>query len=252
MNTISAVIITFNEERNIERCLKSVQRVADEIIVVDSFSIDHTETICKRYGVRFIQNKWPGYGQQKNLGIELAGGSYILSIDADEVLSDALIQSILNVKASNHPADGYKMKRLNNYCGRKWIRHSGWYPDVKVRLWKKGKGQWDHAEVHETLVMDAEANMDWLNGDLLHYTYHSISDHVRIIDQYATLSAQKYFANGKKTNAISIIGKTIFCFFRDYFLRLGILDGYYGFVLCAITSFGTFLRYIKLKELQKG
>lgn len=251
MNTISVVVITFNEERNIERCLQSVQPVADEIIVVDSFSTDLTEEICKRYGVRFFQNKWPGYGKQKNFANELASCSFILSIDADEVLSDTLAESIVRIKTAGHAADAYKFNRLTNYCGRKWIRHCGWYPDAKVRLWRNGKAHWDYAEVHESLIVEADAATEWIKGDLLHYTYQSIADHMKIADKYTTLLAHKYDAQNKKTNILSLVTKSSFCFIRDYFFRRGILDGYYGFVICAIASFSTFLKYAKLRELQK-
>ncbi len=252
MHTISVVVITFNEENNIERCLQSVQPIADEIIVVDSFSTDRTKELCDKYHVRFVEQAWLGYGKQKNFANTFATCSFILSIDADEALSDTLVESITNIKKTDHTADAYKFNRLTNYCGRKWIRHCGWYPDAKVRLWKNGKAHWDHAEVHESLVLDTDGAIRWLKGDLLHYTYQSISDHIKITDKYTTLLAHKYNAQNKKSNTLKIITKSFFCFIRDYFFRLGILDGYYGFVICVIASFGTFLKYTKLKELQKG
>lgn len=252
MNTVSAVIITLNEEHNIERCLQSLQHVADEIIVVDSFSTDGTEDICKRYGVRFILQKWQGYGKQKNTGNESASCSYILSVDADEALSDELKNSIIKIKNSTDTCDVYSFNRLTNYCGRKWIRHCGWYPDIKPRLWRKSKAAWNDADIHETLITRPDATTGMLKGDLLHYTYRTISDHMQVTDKYTTLLALKYFEKGKRTNTLKIIVKSIFCFIRDYFFKLGFLDGYYGFVICSATAFAIFLKYVKLKELQKG
>src|ERR1035437_7666308 len=140
MPQISVVIITFNEEKNIERCILSVQDLADDIVVVDSFSTDRTEEICKSHGVRFIQNHFNGHIEQKNFAISKAHFPYILSLDADEQLSEELKKSIQQVK-NNWDADGYYFNRLTNYCGQ-WIRHSSWYPASKLRLWDSRKGKW--------------------------------------------------------------------------------------------------------------
>jgi glycosyltransferase involved in cell wall biosynthesis len=252
MNRISAVIITYNEEYHIERCLQSVQDIADEIIVVDSLSTDHTEEICRRYGVAFYRQQWLGYGAQKNLGNGKAVYPYILSVDADEALDDTLKASIMEMKSSPVPKDAYRFNRLTNYCGQKWIRHCGWYPDAKVRLWRKEVARWDLTEVHECLIFDRKISVAHLKGDLLHYTYRSIAEHIRIADKYTSLAARKYFlASKKSSNLVVIAFRAWFCFIRDYFFRLGFLDGYYGYVICRITAFSTFLKYIKLNHLHK-
>jgi len=251
MSTISAVIITFNEEKNIERCLLSLQEVAEEIIVVDSGSTDLTETICKRFGVRFVHKAWLGYGAQKNFADSLAVCDYILSLDADEALSDNLKRSIHKIKQKPAINAAFSVNRLNNYCGKKWIRHCGWYPDAKIRLWKKGMAEWSSDQVHETLSIAAGTKKLLLKGDLLHYSYHTIHDHLAQLNKFTDLSTEVYLKNGKKVTIFKIIYKTVWKFIRDYFFKGGFLDGYYGFVICHISAFATFIKYIKLKELQK-
>jgi len=248
---ISAVIITLNEDRNILRCLQSLQDVADEIIVVDSGSTDQTEEICRRFDTKFVFQKWLGYGAQKNFANTLAQNDYILSLDADESLSDTLKNSILNVK-QNFVADAYSMNRLTNYCGKKWIRHCGWYPDRKIRLWKKGKAEWSLDQVHEKLLLSDPANIHFLDGDILHHTYRSIDEHISISNKYSTLSAEGYFAKNKQASAMKILFAPIWGFLRDYFFRKGFLDGFYGFVICCISSFSIFLKYIKLYQLSQS
>lgn len=247
MNKISAVIITFNEEKNIDRCLASLQGIADEIIIVDSFSTDNTEAICLSYGAKFVRQEWLGYGKQKNVASELAQYEYVLSLDADEALSDELRASILSLKQQTM-ADAYRLSRRTNYCG-KWIYHCGWYPDSKIRLWRKGKASWTTPRVHETIELSDGVVPLPISGDLLHYTYYTIAEHVQVANKYTTLVAEEYAQRGKKASFIKIYLNPPFCFFRDYFLRLGILDGYYGFVICMVASFSTFLKYVKLKQI---
>ena len=251
MPQISAVIITQNEESNIARCLQSLQDVADEIIVVDSGSTDKTEEICKRFGTKFVFQKWLGYGGQKNFANTLVQYDYILSLDADEALSDTLKRSILKVK-QNYVADAFYMNRLTNYCGKKWIRHCGWYPDKKIRLWKKGKAEWSLDKVHEHLLLNKNTNIHFLNGDILHYTYYSIVEHIAIANKYTTLIAEGYHERKKQVSILRILFASIWGFLRDYFFRKGFLDGYYGFVICCIASFSTFLKYAKLHQLYQN
>jgi len=250
-NKISAVIITFNEERNIARCLQSLQNVADEIIVVDSGSTDKTEEICNEFNVKFVFQKWLGYGRQKNFANTLAQYDYILSLDADEALSDTLRKSIIENK-QKFVADAYPVNRLTNYCGKKWIRHCGWYPDTKIRLWKKGKAEWSSDNVHEQLLVHNNSNTHFLNGDILHYTYSSIAEHIAIANKYTTLIAEGYYARKKQVSILRILFAPIWGFLRDYFFRKGFLDGYYGFVICCIASFSTFLKYVKLQQLYQN
>ncbi len=249
MEKISAVIITYNEERNIERCIKSLQDVVDEIIVIDSYSTDSTEEICKNLNVKFIQTQWLGYSDTKNYGNSLTANNYIFSIDADEALSEELKSEILIIKHSEKLSDAYYVNRLTNYCGS-WIHHCGWYPDTKLRLWNKQKGKWQ-GDIHEEVVMNENSTTSKLNGNLLHYSYYSIYQHLAQVNKFTDLTAQDAFNKGKKASLIKIIFRPVIKFKRDYFLKLGLLDGYHGFIICAISAFATFVKYLKLRELNK-
>ncbi|OFY50990.1 MAG: glycosyl transferase [Bacteroidetes bacterium GWF2_41_31] len=245
MIKLSAVIITFNEEHNIERCLNSLKGIADEIIVVDSFSTDRTAGICKDAGVRFIEQKWLGYSAQKNLGNSLASYDYVLSIDADEALSEELKNSILAVKTSGFKG-ACSFNRMTNYCG-KWIRHSGWYPDTKVRIFNKNTSVWQGA-LHETLTLDNTV-IEHLSGDLLHYSYYTRDDHIRQIIKFTDIAALDYFKSGKKNSPVKLYGSPAAKFIRDYFINLGFLDGKAGFTICRLSAKATYLKYSKLKKL---
>ncbi len=245
---ISAVIITFNEEKNIKRCLESLLGVADEIIVVDSFSTDQTENICKQYQVKFISQAWLGYSGQKNFGNSLATSDYILSIDADEALSDELKKSLLDLKI-NPAHDIYSIKRLTNYCG-KWIKHCGWYPDKKIRVWKNGKSQW-HGEIHESIQYDTGLTVSELKGDLLHYSYYTIQDHLSQINLFTEIMAKDEVKKGKTVTILQLLLSPLFKFFKSYFIKLGFLDGYYGFIVCVISAQASFYKYLKIRELLK-
>lgn len=246
---LSVVIITFNEEKNIERCIKSVQSVADEIIVLDSFSTDRTEEICKKFDATFIQHAFDGHIQQKNRVIAHASNNYILSLDADEALTPKLTENILKIKKNWGNIEGYKMNRLTNYCG-KWIKHCGWYPDTKLRLFKKEKGIWKGTNPHDRLEVEDKNNTSFLKGDLLHYSYYSIKQHLDQVNYFTEILAKEQI-HSKNASVLRVITSPIIKFFRDYFLKLGILDGYYGFVVCFISSYATFIKYAKIRELQK-
>ena len=174
LRKISAVIITNNEEKNIERCIDSLIGVVDEIIVIDSFSTDKTEEICKSKNVRFVQHEWEGFSKSKNFGNQLVTYDLILSLDADEALSVDLQNSLLDLKNKSDVFEAYSLNRRTNFCGN-WINHSGWYPDQKLRLWNKNRGHWE-GEIHEKIKLNNNATIEHLNGDLLHYSYHTISD----------------------------------------------------------------------------
>ena len=250
MPKLSAVIITLNEERNIGRCIDSVAGVADDILVVDSGSTDRTESICKEKGVRFYFHAWEGYLEQKNYANSLAEFPHILSIDADEALSDPLRESILSVK-ENMQADSYAMNRLTNYCG-KWIRHCGWYPDTKVRLFHRDKFAWGGERIHEVLYKkDPEATTGHLRGNLLHYSYYSISQHIAQANHFTDLTALTAVEKGKKAGMFKILFSPAFKFFRDYVLKMGFLDGYYGYIVCRISAQATFMKYSKIRQIRR-
>ncbi len=247
---ISAVIITYNEERNIDRCLESLRAVADEIVVVDSYSTDSTQEICNRMNVKFLQHHFDGHIEQKNYALACAGYDHVLSLDADEVLSEPLIQSIQAAKKS-WQFDGYSVNRLTNYCG-KWIRHSGWYPDTKLRLWDKTKGRWGGVNPHDRVMLDTSSRICHLPGDLYHYTYRTIQDHIEQINRFSEIAARAAHAEGRHANLwLDIVANPLLTFFKKYFLKLGFLDGYQGFMIAIHTAYGKFLKYIKVRELDK-
>ncbi|MDR1671946.1 MAG: glycosyltransferase family 2 protein [Bacteroidales bacterium] len=251
MEKISAVIITFNEERNIVRCLQSLQGIVDEIVVVDSGSTDCTEALCRPFGVRFILHPFEGHIQQKNFAVKQASTQYVLSLDADEALSPEL-QASLREEKNRLQADGYTFNRLAIYCGRKRIHYSGWYPDSKIRLWNRQKGKWDGINPHDYVVMEHHAHIQHLKGDLLHYSYTSISDHIERSNKYTNIMAEEYFRMGRRSSIPAILFKPLWRFMHDYFVKLGFMDGYYGFVICTVVAFSTFLKYVKLYQLYRG
>ena len=247
MVQLSVVIITYNEEKNIGRCIDSVKEVADEIIVVDSFSEDRTEEICKNHGIRFIQQKWEGYSKTKNYANQLAQYDYIFSIDADEALSDELKENISSLKEQGFRGV-YEFSRRTNYCG-KWIRHGGWYPDKKIRLFDKNNTRWDGAYIHEMLVFDKDTDITFIKGDILHYSYYTIGEHINQLNKFTDIGATEAFSNSKRSGLIKILFSPILKFIKDFVFRLGFLDGYHGFLIAYISSSATFLKYVKLKQL---
>jgi glycosyltransferase involved in cell wall biosynthesis len=248
MPLISAVIITLNEEKNIGKCLDSLKAVADEIVVVDSFSTDQTELIVKEKGAKFFKHKFENYVTQHEFADKLATHDIILTIDADEVLSTELVDSILKVK-KYWQCDGYSMNRMTNYCG-KWIKHSGWYPDIKLRIYDRRKGKWIGQKIHERFILYEGSTREHLKGDLLHYSYFSISQHVNQANKFTDITALAAYEQGKKSRILNILFNPVFKFFRNYILHFGFLDGYYGYVICRISAHATFLKYIKLRQLR--
>lgn len=244
---LSVVIITFNEERNIERCLNSVKSFADDIVVVDSFSTDQTAEICQRHGARFITHSFAGHIEQKNWAISQAKYPHILSLDADEAPDEALCTAISNVK-KNWICDGYTMNRLTNYCG-KWIRHSSWYPDVKLRLWDSTRGRWAGINPHDRFELVPGTTTAHLKGNILHYSYYSISEHVAQANRFSEIAAKAYHQQGKKAPMIKVLLSPIARFIKMYLLHAGFLDGTEGFIIARIASFEVFLKYTRLRRI---
>lgn len=246
MIKVSAVIITFNEEKNIARCLDSVKDIADEIIVVDSNSSDQTTAIAESYGATVFYHDFKGFGEQKCFAIKQASNDWILSVDADEVLSPELRTSIL--KEKEQPQYGcYNMNILANYCGQ-WIRHCGWYPQPKLRFFDKHKCKINTNKVHESIVAnDPHMKIGFLKGDILHYSYRSISDHTRKIDLYSELAARNAVERGEKIMLIKILLGPTWKFAYNFILRGGFLDGYLGYVICKNISYEVFIKYIKIR-----
>ena len=247
---ISAVIITFNEEKNILRCIQSLKDVVDEIVVVDSFSKDKTKDICLENNVTFIEHEFIGHIEQKNWAYTQAINDYLLSLDADEALTDELKTSIISIK-NNWKNDGFEFNRITNYCG-KWIKHCGWYPDVKLRLWDRRKGTWKGTNPHDSFKMEKGIKPVHIKGDLLHYSYYTIEEHIKQINYFTDIAAKAYVLKGSKPSLFKVYASAKFMFFKTYFLKLGILDGYYGWIISKNSAHATFLKYSKIRELQKG
>ncbi len=247
---LSAVIITYNEERNIERCLLSLKPIADEIVVVDSFSADRTEGICRSHGVKFIQNKFEGHIQQKNFAIASASNDWILSLDADEALTEKLQNTIVNVK-ENQEFNGYKFNRLTNYCGH-WVKHCGWYPDTKIRLINRNFGKWEGVNPHDRLEVQKGENIGFLEGDLLHYSYYTREDHLKQIEYFGDIASKELYESGGRSNWFKIIIKTIAQFIKSFILKKGFLDGATGFTISRLSAYATYRKYLKLLKLQQA
>ncbi|MCB0400797.1 MAG: glycosyltransferase family 2 protein [Flavobacteriales bacterium] len=247
---LSVVIITFNEEKNIARCIGSVLPIADDIVVVDSFSTDKTKAICTSKGVRFVEHPFDGHIEQKNWALTQAKFNHVLSLDADEALTPELQQEILKIK-SNWEADGYSFNRLTNFCGT-WIKHCGWYPDKKLRLWNITKGSWGGVNPHDKVIMDKEARTKHIPFDILHYSFYTVDQHLKQIEYFTDISAKAAFEKGKTSNGFKIFYKSVFKFIRDYFLKLGFLDGYHGYVVCKNSAYAKKLKYSKLRALNRN
>jgi glycosyltransferase involved in cell wall biosynthesis len=246
---LSVVIITFNEEKNIERCLDSVMSVADDVVVIDSFSTDKTKQICEEKNVRFVEHKFDGHIEQKNFALTQAKHQYVLSLDADEALTEELQQAILQIK-KNWQADGYSFNRLTNFCGT-WIKHCGWYPDKKLRLWDITKGKWGGDNPHDKVIMDKGVSTEHISLDILHYSFYTVEQHLKQIDFFTDISSKAAFKKGKTSNGFTIFYKSTFKFIRDYILKLGFLDGYHGYVVCKNSAHAKRLKYTKLRDLIK-
>lgn len=246
---LSVVFITYNEEKNIGRALEAIKDIADDIVVVDSFSKDRTVEICQLHGARVVQHVFEGHIQQKNYAVTQAKYPFILSLDADEVPDENLKRSIVEAK-NNKDADGYTMNRLTNYCGT-WIRHCGWYPDRKLRLWDSRKGRWGGINPHDKYEMDQGCVIKHLEGDLLHYSYYTREDHYRQIAKFTDILAQSMYERGRKVSWPFIWLATVFKFIRDYFIKLGLLDGKSGFTISWLSAGATYKKFVKLKSLYK-
>lgn len=251
MATLSVIIITFNEAKNIENCLNSVKDLADEILILDSISTDETKKLISQYPfpIRFFESEFEGYGRSKNKLSEWAKGDFVFSIDADEVVSEKLKISILREKSLGFPSLVYDMRRLNIYCG-KAIRFGGWNPDIKSRIWKSGCARWDLSEVHEKLIVDGNQSGKLLAGELIHYSYRTREEHLAKLIKYAQRGAVDLNRAGKRGSYLKLFLSPVFRFFRDYLLKMGFLDGYEGLQIAFLTAKEVYLKYRKLLNLQ--
>ena len=247
MIKISAVIISFNEEKDIGRCLESVIDIADEVLVLDSFSTDGTEEICRKHGVRFEQHVFDGYGSQKNRALQMAVHDYILALDADEALSEEARSEVIKVK-KEWMHDGYIFNRRNNYCGH-WMRFTTWYPDRKLRLFDRRKAAWTDFDLHEYVKMVPGGTLMRLKGDLLHWTVRSEEDQMAKTEQFARISAQFYFDRGVRPGMGSAVLHCVWRWFREYCISLGILDGKAGWQVARFSALYAWRKYHYLRQL---
>ncbi|HEY1341727.1 MAG TPA: glycosyltransferase family 2 protein [Bryobacteraceae bacterium] len=242
---ITATIITLDEERNIARAIESL-RCCDEILIVDSGSVDRTVELAENLGARVIEANWRGFAAQKNWAAEQASNDWVLSLDADEALSEALEAEIWNLKKSGPQYDAYTMPRLARYLGR-WILHSGWHPDRKVRLYDRRKAKFFGDFVHESVM--SEGRIGRLESNILHFTCDSLAEHVKTVDRYTTLAAQEIAARKIPVPLTRMIFAPGWTFLKTYFFQLGFLDGLEGLIIAHMAAFYTFLKYAKARNM---
>lgn len=242
---ISAIIITKNEENNIRDCLNSISWV-DEIVVVDSGSSDATVSICKEFGCIVQETDWPGFGPQKNRALALATKPWVLSIDADERVTPELRDEIQALIQSEPQQNGFEPPRSSNFCGR-FMKHSGWYPDHVLRLFRRESARFTDDIVHERVI--CEGAIRKLSNPLLHYTYDTLFQAVEKANLYSDLGAEKLFKEGKRSGLTKAVLKGFWAFFRTYLLRAGFLDGKQGLMLAITNAEATYYKYAKLMLL---
>lgn len=245
---LSVVVITLNEEANLGRCLESVKDIADEIIVVDSLSVDRTKEIALSYNAVFIEQAFLGYVEQKNFALAKANCEYILSLDADEALNKQLADFIAAEKKNGFSNTAYRFNRMTNYCGQ-WIKHGTWYPDRKIRLVKAGTYLWRGDNLHERFeAIGDDKDVKNVPLDMLHYSFVSYSDHVLRTDNYTNIAAKAMYQRGRKPSYFKIIVNPAWAFFYCFIIRRGFLDGWNGYLIARMVALNTFLKYFKLVE----
>ncbi|MFQ5587622.1 MAG: glycosyltransferase family 2 protein [Nitrospiria bacterium] len=248
MAKISACIISFNEEKKIEDCLKSLEGIADEIIVVDSLSTDKTVEIASRYTTHIFHQEFLGHIEQKNLAVSKASHEWILSLDCDERLSDELKKSVLAIKEKLGVVDAYQMARKTFYIYR-WLNHC-WYPDMKVRLFHKCHAKWGGTNPHDKVIVDS-SRIGRLKGDILHYSFDSVSTHIQTLEKFSEIGAHEMIKRGKKVTILSPLTHGFWIFFRMYFLKKGFLDGFAGLLASVLSFVHVFVKYSKVLVSQR-
>lgn len=244
--TVTACVVTFNEEANIERCLSSVDW-CDEIVVVDSFSTDRTVEMAKRFTDNIIQREWPGFRAQKEFARQQGTGEWSLLIDADEEVSPELKAEIL-LALQGGQAVGYTVPRLVFFLGR-WIRHGDWYPDRKLRLYRTAAGEVKGIDPHD--YVEVEGPVGKLNHPLFHYTYDDIAHHIRTSNTFTSILAREMHQRGKRFSYIDLLFRPGWKFLRGYLFKAGFLDGFAGLAIALVSAFSTCEKYLKLHELQR-
>jgi glycosyltransferase involved in cell wall biosynthesis len=249
MPTLSVIIIALNEEANLLRCLESV-KWADELVVADTGSTDRTLEIAKEHGTKTIQLEWEGFGKAKQRVLEAATSDWVLSLDADEVVTESLREEIQKSVRSDSPGfDGYFISRRSMFLGH-WMSHGGWYPDYVLRLFKRGKGRFEDRKVHESLSLAGRTGR--LKGDLLHYSDPDLEHYLRKMNRYTTLSAQELSERGEVASLADLLFRPMATFWKIYLFKGGFLDGIYGFLLALFSSVHVVTKYVKLWLLNRN
>lgn len=247
MEKLSVVIITFNEEEHLPACLTSVQKVADEILVLDSYSSDNTEKICKEFGVIFKQHRFDGYISQKNRALAMAKHHLVLSLDGDEALSSEAIEAVTQIK-SERKADGYRFRRRNNYCGR-WMRFTSMYPDRKIRLFDRRKATWGGYDPHDCIIMTKGAVVHPLRANILHYVFATREEHLKKVLSFSEIAAKAYYEKGRKSKAHKKYINSAWRFINEWVIRGGFLEGHTGWQFSILSARYVWLKYKKLENL---
>lgn len=247
MKTLAVVVIAKNEEANIARCLKSVAW-ADQLILVDSHSSDDTAVIAQELGALVIPHQFEGYGPAKRAGVAAATTDWVLNIDADEEVTPELAADIQRVIQEKTDLAGYEMARRTRFLSR-WIYHCGWYPDYVTRLFRRDRGNFNDAPIHEAVILDGPKGR--LKSELLHYCFVSLEQYLTKFNRYTSIGAEDAYNRGKRTNLFDITGRPVVSFFAHYVARQGFRDGFEGFVVSVLSAVSVFVKYAKLRQLAK-
>jgi glycosyltransferase involved in cell wall biosynthesis len=248
VKSISATVITKNEERNISGALESLAW-CDEIVIVDSGSTDATLDLCRKHTDKIFHRDWTGYVDQRNYATDRATCDWILTLDADERLTPELIREIADLRRTAPRHAGYRMPRVSYFMNR-WIRHGDWYPDWQLRLFDRQRGRWQGGHIHESVRLDG--SLGTLAGEIQHFSYHSLSDYVKRLEVYSTLAARDCLERGKVAGPLAILGNPLAGFLKSYILKRGFLDGIPGLMAAEMKAVYAFVKYAKLYELQRG
>jgi glycosyltransferase involved in cell wall biosynthesis len=249
---LSVFVVTLDEEVNLRRCLESLKGMAAEIVVVDSGSRDGTRAVAEAFGAKWLEREWSGFRDQKNFGLEHCTQAWVLNLDADEEMSDDLRDSMrVFLERDESGTDGASFSRLSYFLGR-WIRHGDWYPDVKLRLFRREKGRFEGVGGHDHLVMEGEGGVERLRGDLLHFSYPTMNDYIRKLIAFSDAHLQSELEKGRRWSLMGNLFRPLWRFFRSYVLRLGFLDGFPGFWVAVATGFSTFVRHSRLYEQERN
>lgn len=249
MSSLSIVMIVKNEAESIEKSIKSVNSIADEIVILDSGSTDNTVEICQMLGARVhVNQQWPGYGKQRQIAQGYASSEWVFMLDADEEFTDELREEVRQIVLENEQANAWQVPRLSYVFGR-FIRHCGWYPDYVIRLYPKNKATYNDNLVHEKLNVPETMVIKNLNNDLLHFTYKDVEDYLVKSARYAKASAKQKFQAGKRSSIFNAGLHGLACFIKMYLIRVGFLDGKQGLILSVLSAHSTFVKYLSLWEM---